>query len=98
MPASLVWQRGNTMEFHYIDSKQHIRVIYGLRYDNTNGEEVNNKLSWQAKNYFKGILDVIPTDDIEEDTEIKSIENIEEDMKKLEKDFEVSYENINDNK
>lgn len=74
MPASLVWQRGNTMEFHYIDSKQHIRVIYGLRYDNTNGEEVNNKLSWQAKNYFKGILDVIPTDDIEEDTELFTCE------------------------
>ena len=47
--------------------------------------------------YEDEVSEIKSIEDIEEDTEIQQFENIEEDTKGLEKDFEVSYENINDN-
>ena len=47
--------------------------------------------------YEEELCEIKSIEDIEEDTEINQFDNIEEDTKNLEKDFEVSYENINDN-
>lgn len=66
LPASLTWQRGNHMEFHYIDGKQHIRVIYALHYDAE--AELSTTIAYDSLKYFAGLMDLIPTDDVEEDT------------------------------
>lgn len=68
MPCSGTWQRGNRMEFHYIDGKKHIRVIYAVYYEED--AKTDTKVAYEAKNYFKGLLDVIPKDDVEPDTEM----------------------------
>ena len=47
--------------------------------------------------YEEELCEIKSIEDIEEDTEINQFDNIEEDTKNLEKDFEVYYENINDN-
>ena len=47
--------------------------------------------------YEEELCEIKSIEDIEEDTEINQFDNIKEDTKNLEKDFEVSYENINDN-
>ena len=67
MPCSKVWKRGNRFEFQYIDAKQQIRVIYSTYNEK---EEADPTISHKALDYFKGILDVIPDDDHEEDSEI----------------------------
>ena len=68
MPCCKTWKRGNHMEFHYLSGKEHIRVIYAIHYDEQS--TINEKASYHAINYFKGLLDQIPTDDNEQDTEI----------------------------
>ena len=68
LPASLTWKRGNRMEFHYIDYKKHIRVLYALHFDERSDNKGDQRLAYNALNYFKGILDVIPTDDQEKDS------------------------------
>ena len=68
MPCCKTWKRGNHMEFHYIDCKIRLRVIYALHYD----EEANTSesVAYDALNYFKGCMDLIPTDAKEENTEL----------------------------
>lgn len=68
MPCSLTWQRGNHMEFQYIDSKVQIRVIYAIHYDEK--ADTDTKIAYDALNYFKDCLDKIPTDDKETDINI----------------------------
>lgn len=68
LPASLTWQRGNRMEFHYIDGKTQLRVIYALHYDVNS--ELDEKISYEALMYFQGLMEQIPTDDVEEEIEI----------------------------
>lgn len=70
MPCSKTWKRGNRMEFQYLDSKQQIRVLYALHYDEKCKEETDENIAYEALNYFKGLMDLIPTDDEEEDTEM----------------------------
>ena len=67
MPCCKTWKRGNHMEFHALSSKFRIRVIYALHYDEEANVQVN---PYDALCYFKEVLDLIPTDDVEEDTEI----------------------------
>ena len=65
MPCSLTWKRGNHMEFHYLSGKLKLRVIYAIHYDaNANTDK---EIAIDALNYFKDCLDLIPTDDKEED-------------------------------
>lgn len=68
LPCCRTWQRGNRMEFHYIDGRSQIRVIYALHYDQDSDKD--EQLSYQALNYFKGCMNLIPTDDEEEDIEV----------------------------
>lgn len=68
MPCCKTWKRGNHMEFHYLSGKEHVRVIYAIHYDEQS--DLDEKTSYNAINYFKGLLDVIPTDDEEEDTDL----------------------------
>lgn len=68
MPCCKTWKRANHMEFHYIDGTTHIRVIYAIHYDAQS--KLSTTVSYDAINYFKGLLDVIPTDDVEEDIEL----------------------------
>ena len=70
MPCYKVWKRGNRMELHYMAFDKtfiHIRVIYALHYDV--GSDTDDKLAYEALTYFKGLMDVIPTDDKESDCE-----------------------------
>lgn len=67
LPCSRTWKRGNRMEFQYIDGKQQIRVLYAIHYDNESDKD--EKISYEALNYFKGLMDIIPTDDEEQDVE-----------------------------
>ena len=69
LPAAKTWKRDNRMEFHYIDGQTHIRVSYAIAYDEHNADK-DIYIAQKALNYFKGIMDVIPTDDIEEDIEL----------------------------
>lgn len=70
LPAASTWKRANHMEFHYIDGKQHIRVLYAIHYD----EESENDpaIAWHALSYFDGLMNIIPTDDIEPEHKITS--------------------------
>ena len=68
MPASKVWKRGNRMEFHYIDGERRIRVIYALHYDEDS--KISDNISYDALNYFRGLMKLIPTDDVEPDCEL----------------------------
>lgn len=68
MPCSRTWKRGNRMEFHYIDGKSQIRVVYALHYDEESSKD--EKISYEALNYFGKCINLIPTDDVEEDTEL----------------------------
>lgn len=68
MPCSLTWQRGNHMEFQYIDGEVQIRVLYAIHYDEK--ADTDSKLAYDALNYFKDCLDKIPTDDVETDSQI----------------------------
>lgn len=70
LPAASTWKRANHMEFHYIDGKQHIRVIYAIHYDEE--AETNPTIAWHALNYFNGLMDIIPTDDVEPEHEVVS--------------------------
>ena len=76
LPASKTWKRGNHMEFQYIDGKQHIRVLYALHYDEQS--EMDNKIAYEALNYFKGLMEVIPTDDVEPEPEFFTCEENKE--------------------
>ena len=67
LPCCKTWKRGSHFEFQYIDATTHIRVMYATRYEE---EEADFTIASQALNYFKGIMDVIPDDDHEEDTEM----------------------------
>lgn len=68
LPCCKTWKRANHMEFQYIDGQQQIRILYAIHYD----EKSNNSedISYKALQYFPGLLEVIPTDDVEEDIEI----------------------------
>lgn len=71
MPCYKVWKRGNRMELHYMAFDKtfiHIRVIYALHYDV--GSDTDDRLAYEALTYFKGLMDVIPTDDKESDCEL----------------------------
>lgn len=67
LPCSLTWKRGNRMEFQYIDGEGQIRVLYALHYDDS-AKDKDEWLSYDALNYFDGLMDMIPTDDVETDT------------------------------
>lgn len=67
LPCSLTWKRGNRMEFQYIDGNTQIRVLYALHYDDS-AKDKDEWLSYDALNYFDGLMDKIPTDDVEPDT------------------------------
>lgn len=69
LPASLTWKRDNKMEFHYIDSKVRIRVVYSIRISKET-DTSKEYLPLLARQYFKDALEFIPTDDKEEDTQI----------------------------
>lgn len=68
MPCCRTWKRGNRYEFQYIDANIQIRVLYAIHYDE--GSDTDERLAYDALNYFKGCMDVIPTDDVEEDIEM----------------------------
>lgn len=68
LPASKIWKRGNRMEFQYIDGRQQIRVLYAIHYDESSERDAS--ISVKALNYFEGLMNLIPTDDIEEDSKI----------------------------
>lgn len=68
LPCSRTWKRANHMEFQYIGAVTQIRVIYAIHYDEKS--EYENDISYKAITYFKGLLNVIPTDDKEEDIEL----------------------------
>lgn len=73
MPCSKTWKRGNHFEFQYIaytDKPIHIRVLYTPRYEEEKEERSDPTISMKALNYFDGIMDVIPDDDHEEDTQV----------------------------
>lgn len=63
LPAASTWKRANHMEFHYIDGKQHLRVLYAIHYDEKSDNDP--AIAWHALSYFKGLMELIPTDDIE---------------------------------
>lgn len=65
LPCSRTWKRGNRMEFQYIDGYSQIRVLYALHYDEKSDKD--EKISYEALQNFKGLMDVIPTDDREEE-------------------------------
>lgn len=67
LPCSKTWKRANHLEFQYIDGETQIRVLYATRYED---KDEDPTISMKALNYFKGIMDVIPNDDNEEDTEV----------------------------
>lgn len=58
LPASLIWQRGNRFEFHYIDGDTHIRVYFATRTEETLKIDSGNAIK-----AFPGLLKVIPEDD-----------------------------------
>lgn len=68
LPASLTWKRGNRMEFHYIDGKTQIRVLYAIHYDEKS--DLDESISYEALKYFEGAMKLIPTDDVEEDSKL----------------------------
>lgn len=63
LPCSKVWKRANHMEFQYIDGHQQIRVIYAIHYDEQSDNDPT--ISYHALYYFKGLMELIPTDDVE---------------------------------
>lgn len=67
MPCCKTWKRGTHFEFHYIDCHTRIRVLYACRYEEKNDDPT---IAMKALNYFKGIMDVIPDDDHEEDSKL----------------------------
>ena len=68
MPCCKTWKRGNRMEFQYLDADTHIRVLYAIHYDKASDKD--EKISYKALNYFKNLMEVIPEDDEQEDTEL----------------------------
>lgn len=73
MPCCKTWKRDNRYEFHYITGLEHIRVIYSIAQDEESGKDI--KIALDALNYFgQKLMDVIPDDDHEEDTELFTCE------------------------
>lgn len=72
LPCCRTWKRGNRYEFQYIDANTQVRVLYALHYDEESDKD--ESISYEALCYFKGLMDVIPKDDVEEDTQLFTCE------------------------
>ena len=72
LPCCRTWKRGNRYEFQYIDANTQVRVLYALHYDEESDKD--ESISYEALCYFKGLMDVIPKDDVEEDRELFTCE------------------------